>query len=205
LAIGEELMRALTRKYGLSFAPKIKREHVISARIMKIDSEIKHLSQWEGHVEKDNWRMKEIKALKKERAALKKELKNLPKDESSMENQMNIVDKINFMLNESNIPDSGVMKILSSNLKKTYKKGGPVGVVTRGNMIAFSLAKNKDGEWDADVMPNEAKEYHMFKGKFEKNGKWKVEQSAGVGKVSGTTVSDEDAVKAVKAIFNLVK
>ena len=85
------------------------------------------------------------------------------------------------------LEDSGIVKVLSNNLSKTQKRGGPVNVSTNRQTLAVSLSK-KDGKWDSEIFPNEADEHHKFQASFSKSGKWKLIHVAGVAKELGVPI-----------------
>ena len=88
------------------------------------------------------------------------------------------------------IADSKIFDVIDKNLKLTDKKGGPVRVVVSGrNNLAVSLGDFGDSDMS------------RVQATFITGNKWKMKDSRGVAKQNKRTISDQDMVKAIAAIF----
>lgn len=137
-------------------------------------------------------------------------------------------DKITTPALDEALVDSKVIKVISDNLPLTNKGGGPVRVSVVGqNRLVVNLARYYGHSWDIDgkdaekVMkatiaktgsPDDLTQSISFDGHFGNNGKWTKknrpfvvmtkDMDVGFKKYEKATLTDEEAVEVVKAIFD---
>ena len=108
------------------------------------------------------------------------------------------------LLNEMNLEDSQVMRVISDNVRHTHKKGGSVRVVIKRKSVSVSLYVDDEGEPDPDLLPQDAEVIHRFHATLGSEGKWKIIQTNGITYTNKKTLSDDKAAALVRAIFNLI-
>jgi hypothetical protein len=102
-----------------------------------------------------------------------------------------IIERLDYILKEDYVDRLGqskVIKFLDQNKKKTDHFGGNVRVSTTNKRWAFGLGGGTD--------------LHFIQAVLTADGKWKVNSSQGIAKVTKNTLTDDEMLQKVKAIFD---